>query len=401
MLMNRSFSTPAIGRTSILVLAGLILITILTFAHPSPRLIFPALRGLADSRKSVKNDSSSGQGDLLDDVLNATLGFEKIFVVNLPLRSDHRDAVSLAAHFTELQINYVDGVTEVDSRAFPPWENGTDLGINGLKSWRAHMNIMRRMVEENISSALILEDDADWDLRIKTQLHTFARASRVLIQPIRDTGNQFLDSSYPIPSDGRGPEEFNITSNYGIEDPTSSPYGDLDRWDALWLGHCGSDFPSASDEKVPIGRVVIPNDETVPENVNKEFGGEGIFAYPPRTRVVSRAWQTTCTIAYAITLPMARRILYEQGVWKITGPYDMMLRSMCHGSESRRTRTCLGVQPALFAQHKPVGNMATFSNIDEHREGINDISQTPNVVLSTRVNFAKLIEGETDYIKSF
>lgn len=146
---------------------------------------------------------------------------------------------------------------------------------------------------------------------------------------------------------------------------------------------------------------MIPNDETVPDHVNKEFGGEGILAYPPRTRVVSRAWQSTCTIAYAITLPMARRILYEQGVWKISGPFDMMLRSMCHGSEDRRTRTCLGVQPAIFAQHKPVGDEATFSNIDDYHEGYNTVSQTPNIVLSTRVNFPKLVEGETDYIESF
>lgn len=257
------------------------------------------------------------------------------------------------------------------------------------------------MVEEDISSALISEDDADWDLRIKSQMHTFARASRLLVQPLRGTQDQFLDPSYPSPAIGEDAAEFNISSDYGVELPTSSPYGDLRHWDALWLGHCGSDFPAASDLKAPLGRVVIPNDDTVSTNVNKEFGGEGIFAYPPRTRVVSRAWQSTCTFGYAITLPMARRILYEQGVWKVTGPFDMMLRSMCHGSEGRRTRTCLGVQPALFAQHKPIGNEATFSNIDEHHEGYNAVPQTPNIVLSTRVNFPKLIEGETDYHESF
>ena len=257
------------------------------------------------------------------------------------------------------------------------------------------------MVEENISSALILEDDADWDLRIKTQMHTFARASRLLVQPLRDTEDQFLDPSYPTPAPDQGAEEFNLTTDYAVESPASSPYGDLRRWDALWLGHCGSDFPAASDMKAPLGRVVLSSDETVPDRVNKEFGGEGILAYPPQTRVVSRAWQSTCTFAYAITLPMARRILYEQGIWKVTGPFDMMLRSMCHGSEGRRTRTCLGVQPALFAQHKPIGNEATFSNIDEHHEGYNSVAQSPNVVLSTRVNFPRLIEGETDYIESF
>lgn len=36
------------------------------------------------------------------------------------------------------------------------------------------------MVDNNIASALILEDDVDWDVRIREQLEAFAKASRVL-----------------------------------------------------------------------------------------------------------------------------------------------------------------------------------------------------------------------------
>jgi hypothetical protein len=39
--------------------------------------------------------------------------FQKIFVINLPSRTDHRDSMALASAFTDLQIEYVDGVTEV------------------------------------------------------------------------------------------------------------------------------------------------------------------------------------------------------------------------------------------------------------------------------------------------
>jgi hypothetical protein len=34
-----------------------------------------------------------------------------------------------------------------------------------------------------MNTALIIEDDLDWDIRIKDQLSNFAMASRVLIQP--------------------------------------------------------------------------------------------------------------------------------------------------------------------------------------------------------------------------
>jgi hypothetical protein len=45
------------------------------------------------------------------------------------------------------------------------------------------MNILQKMVATGMGSALIMEDDTDWDIRIKPQLESFARASRLLLQP--------------------------------------------------------------------------------------------------------------------------------------------------------------------------------------------------------------------------
>jgi GR25 family glycosyltransferase involved in LPS biosynthesis len=48
----------------------------------------------------------------------------------------------------------------------------TDMYGSGMPNdgqigcWRAHMNIWREMIRTGISSALILEDDVDWDVRI-------------------------------------------------------------------------------------------------------------------------------------------------------------------------------------------------------------------------------------------
>lgn len=33
--------------------------------------------------------------------------------------------------------------------------------------WRAHANVFRYMIDNNIASALVLEDDVDWDVDIK------------------------------------------------------------------------------------------------------------------------------------------------------------------------------------------------------------------------------------------
>lgn len=65
-------------------------------------------------------------------------------------------------------------------------------------------------------------------------------------------------------------------------------------------------------------------------NVVMQFGdSELVPNYPAHTRVVSRAWQNTCTLGYGISLPGARRLLYEFSVNKMTGPTDMMFFDHC------------------------------------------------------------------------
>lgn len=72
-----------------------------------------------------------------------SIQFQKIFVINLPSRTDHRDSMSLAAALTDLRIDYVDGVTVVDKKSLPPGGKEVNLGSGGLGNWRAHMNIAR------------------------------------------------------------------------------------------------------------------------------------------------------------------------------------------------------------------------------------------------------------------
>ncbi|OJD34676.1 glycosyltransferase family 25 protein [Diplodia corticola] len=368
---------------------------------------------------------SSNNPGYLQDVFNRTLGFQKIFVINLPSRTDHRDSMSLAAALTDMEIEYVDGVTEVTERALPPGGKEANLNRAALGSWRAHLNAIRkhhqRIVEQNLTSALILEDDADWDLRIKSQLRDFARASQMLVQPLSGKPDQFLDPTHPSPAAGQEQEPQNFMldeySDNGelMAEPTTSPYGDIDRWDVLWLGHCGVRFPRgasspASDATantrppslLPLGRVVMANDPTVPEpqHVDKQFGSDELRQqYPAHTRVVSRARQGTCTLGYAVSQPGARRVLYEMGVRRLTGKLDSMLRALCDGGEDvLRAPACLTVQPQLFQHHRPVGAKLAFSDISDHGDGYNSQAFTRNVRWSTRLNFPRLVDGRTDYV---
>ena len=85
-----------------------------------------------------------------------------------------------------------------------------------LGAWRAHLNVATRMVYERISTAILFEDDADWDVNLHTQLEQFAQGSR------------YITSSWS------GSKELKSKASGG---DANSPYGE--DWDLLWLGHCG------------------------------------------------------------------------------------------------------------------------------------------------------------------
>lgn len=53
--------------------------------------------------------------------------------------------MSLAAALTGLQIEYIDGVTDVDKAYLPPSGGKEKVpGSGSLGAWRAHMNVLRR-----------------------------------------------------------------------------------------------------------------------------------------------------------------------------------------------------------------------------------------------------------------
>jgi hypothetical protein len=108
---------------------------------------------------NVQDGPFERKHDLLEDISNATLGvsygfllrlpplridsfqFQKMFVIGLPSRTDRRDSMSLAAAYTGLEIEYVDGVTDVENKTLPPGglEGGPNAG--SIRAWRAHMNL--------------------------------------------------------------------------------------------------------------------------------------------------------------------------------------------------------------------------------------------------------------------
>lgn len=85
----------------------------------------------------------------LDRVTNQTLGFEKVYVISLPERSDKRDALTLISSLLGFSIEWVDGVKgeTVSDKAVPFGTDRKFLWESNLGSWRGHMNAIRGYVD--------------------------------------------------------------------------------------------------------------------------------------------------------------------------------------------------------------------------------------------------------------
>lgn len=255
-----------------------------------------------------------------------------------------------------------------------------------------------RVVRRNLSSALILEDDVDWDIRLRRQLTDFALSARALTQPLHGKPGSYADSTYPIPgtdSPGTLPD-LSFHQLPHTEVPTTSPYGD--GWDLLWVGHCGMHFPFEDNTVIPKGRVIHSNDETVaPKQHLWAFNMPYTLKekYPEHTRAVHHVQEGVCSLGYAVSQSGARKLLYEVGLKDPTAAFDLLLRFFCEGTQGRRYHNCLTIQPALFHHHRPAGPLSSYSDISNHGEGFKEKSTTDVVRWSVRLNADVLLEGGT------
>ena len=227
-----------------------------------------------------------------------------------------------------------------------------------------------RVVHNNYASTLIIEDDVDWDVRLKSLFRDFALSSHTLAQHA---------GSAPVDFDNLPPTTA----------PIVSPYGD--DWDLLWLGHCGMHLPGA-------GLVIHKNDPSVPEPQYLHSWNENertpLMAYSAHTRVVMReSTVPVCPLAYALSQPGARKLIYSLGLQKFDAPFDVMLRSWCQEGGV----ICPATIPQLFDHYRRKGQTSLDSDISEPKQGYREKPVTPNIRWSVRINVEKLLRSETYY----
>lgn len=72
--------------------------------------------------------------------------FEKVFVVNLPERTDRHDAMTLATALTGIKVEWINGVmgSAVSNKVLPADSFDKTITRGNKGSWRAHMNALQK-----------------------------------------------------------------------------------------------------------------------------------------------------------------------------------------------------------------------------------------------------------------
>ena len=224
------------------------------------------------------------------------------------------------------------------------------------------INFPHSVIEHNLASVLIFEDDADWDIRLTGQMVDLAKGVRQL------SGVSFTDRQH-------------------------SPYGD--DWDVIWPGHCGVVLPKNDDR-----RYLIENDETVaPKQHQKSI--KALKDFPEGTRMVHRAGAPLCSFAYAVSYRGAQKILMALAVKGGSSlAIDNALAYLCR--DGYLDLQCYSVEPQLMHHHRPAGSVNKDSDIrgGDSKE-VREKGSTETIVLSARLNMEPLIKGTDDWVKQW
>ena len=220
---------------------------------------------------------------------------------------------------------------------------------------------MRSIVENKLSSALIMEEDSDWDVNLKAQMTEFARGAHII---------------------------------QGVQRTTFSPYGD--NWDMLWLGHCGN---RAFGEDREENRMIyaIPDDPTVtPPHYRTDFVHPRLSDKPgfESHRLVFVGEGPICSWSVAFTYDGARKALAALSMVGLDQPVDLGYNSLWSGLLCM-PYSCLSTYPSLMGTWAQTGPAVRDSDIvDTDSKDWHEASSN-RLVYSTMLNMGAFVNNST------
>lgn len=242
--------------------------------------------------------------------------------------SPRRESLIVAANITEIDITIP---------RQPQWTDADVLGMHADKdsritrgsalAWLGHLNALRWFLSTNLETMLVIEDDVDWDIHLRT--YQIPKAAHAIRQLVKDQTNP------------PGQVQHNVKKN--------NFWGNVSAWDLLYLGHCGDIFrPSDWQESIPR---LMYEDKSLPA-INDMHPHTTVFVnflqLPEYHRMIHQSIFPLCTFAFALTRNGAHRLLTEIAPKERDGgtmAYDVRVVEGCRPSGGLR---CWSANPELF-----------------------------------------------------
>lgn len=229
-------------------------------------------------------------------------------------------------------------------------EDGKKTPAHGsATAWLAHIDLLKFVIASGFETAFIVEDDVDFDVRLKDQ-----------IRLISDNVRGFMGTPADNPR----------------------PYGE--NWDVLWLGHCGS----AIEDWMPPMRKYRDESRCKTElysGWSKHFLRDKL---EENHRYVQTSSMTVCTFGYGVTRQSAPKILKLLATGADEA-YDVSMSGFCRSEELR----CVVVNPQVMNHYEPPKDEGYVSPVhvgDGHGETADDsafeakVGFTGNIMQSAR-----------------
>ncbi|KAI0386066.1 glycosyltransferase family 25 protein [Hypomontagnella monticulosa] len=288
--------------------------------------------GLLQNRYSVyaplhgqrKTTTSQSTHTPRESAANSTLGFQKLIALSHK-PSWRTRGLEAAANLTGLEFSIPPQPQNSEEllKAFQSIgadkEGAKQPASGSAKAWLSHLDLLKYIIASDFETVFIVEDDVDWDLRIKDQIR--------------------------LVSD-------NVRAYTGVKEDDRTPYGT--NWDVLWLGHCGSIIT----DDLPTPRV-YPDDSRCETELysgwSKRFLREKLAE---GYRQVQASQMTVCTFGFGVTKEGARKIVPQlsQGADEA---FDVALSAHCRDKKLN----CIVVNPQLFNHYEPPADKGYVSAV--------------------------------------
>jgi len=282
----------------------------------------------ADSQQqhshSTKPDTRPAMERSMERASNSTLGFHKIYYINMKARFDREDSMAIQSYLTGLNITDFPAVEpdDIDPVGFPPTHRPMKIRVGERGCWRAHANIWSEMVRHKLPPVLIMESDATWDLNVRPIM---ANVNKHFVEFLNKIGSKAVhDPSWDARASG---SKADGRLDYDPNDPWLSAH-----WDIFSFGQC---FEHPQDANINL----IYDDPSVPSG--KDYWGHQLG----NQRVLRKSGGITCTTSYAVSHTGAAKLLMRSAV-DLDNPVDLLIRRLTLS----RDLTAYSIMPPIIAQ---------------------------------------------------